>query len=114
MLEESIDVKKINLILQEFVSEKKWKDIRVFIIWGRAIWAMLRTWKEWDFKANFSGWWSVENFELTPEIEWIAVESARILWLDIAWVDILFDKDGYRFVKLILLLIMNDLSKQLE
>lgn len=96
MLEESVDIKKFNLILQEFISEKKGKDIRVFVIGGRAIGAMLRTGKEGDFKANFSGGGAVENFPLNPEIEWLAVESARVLGLDVTGVDILFDKDGYK------------------
>jgi len=96
MLEESFDTNKLNIILQEFVSEKKGKDIRVFVIGGRAIGAMLRTGKEGDFKANFSGGGKVENFPLNPKIEWLAVESARVLGLDVAGVDILFDKNGYK------------------
>jgi len=96
MLEASINIEKLNLILQEFISEKKGKDIRVFVIGGRAIGAMLRTGKEGDFKANFSGGGSVENFPLNPEIEWLAVESAKIIGLDVAGVDILFDKEGYK------------------
>jgi len=96
MLEESVDTEKFNLILQEFISEKKGKDIRVFIIGGRAIGAMLRTGKEGDFKANYSGGGAVESFPLNPEIEWLAVESAKVLGLDVAGVDILFDKEGYK------------------
>lgn len=87
---------RTNLILQEFIAEKKGKDIRVFVIGGRAMGAMLRTGKEGDFKANYSGGGSVASFELNPEIEWLAVESARAIGLDIAGVDILFDKDGYK------------------
>ncbi|NJP04090.1 RimK family alpha-L-glutamate ligase [Candidatus Gracilibacteria bacterium] len=96
MMADSLATKNTNIILQEFISERKGKDIRVIVIGGRAIGAMLRTGKDGDFKANFSGGGSVEKFELTPEIEWLAIESAKILGLDIAGVDILFDKDGYK------------------
>ncbi len=96
MLEQSTDSKKLNLILQEFIGAKRGKDIRVFVIGGRAIGAMLRTGRPGDFKANYSGGGTVEAFPLNPEIEWLAVESAKIIGLDIAGVDILFDKEGYR------------------
>ncbi|MFC1810345.1 RimK family alpha-L-glutamate ligase [Patescibacteria group bacterium] len=96
LLEATVDNAKLNLILQEFISEKKGKDIRVFVIGGRAIGAMLRTGKEGDFKANYSSGGTVESFKLTPEVEWLAVESARILGLDLAGVDILFGKEGYK------------------
>jgi len=85
-----------NIILQEFITSSFGKDVRVFVVGGRAVGAMLRQGKEGDFKANFSGGGSVEKFELTPEIEWLAVESARAVGLDIAGVDILFDKSGYK------------------
>lgn len=87
---------KTNVILQEFISTSKGKDIRVFVIGGRAIGAMLRTAQQGKFKANFSAGSSVSNFELTPEIEWLAVESAKLLGLEVAGVDILFDKEGYK------------------
>lgn len=96
MLEESANADRMNLILQEFISSKRGKDIRVFVIGGRAIGAMLRTGKPGDFKANFSGGGTVEKFDLTPEIEWLAIKSAHTVGLDIAGVDILFDKEGYR------------------
>ena len=58
---------------------------------------MLRKWKKWDFKANFSWWWSVYNHSPNVTEQILAVESANIIWLDIAWVDLLFDKNnGYR------------------
>lgn len=96
MLEDSADTKNQNFILQEFISEKKGQDLRVFVIGGRAIGAMLRKGKNGDFKANYSGGGSVKPYKLNPEIEWLAVESANIMGLDIAGVDILFDKNGYR------------------
>ncbi len=87
---------ELNVIFQEFISSSKGRDIRVFLVGGRPIGAMLRTAVADGFKANYSIGGSVENFPLNPELEWLAVESTRLLGLEIAGVDILFDKKGYR------------------
>ncbi len=87
---------KTNLILQEFIGTSIGKDIRVIIIGGRAIGAMLRKSSDGSFKANYSSGGLVENFEMNPTIEWLAVESAKTIGLDIAGVDILFDRDSYK------------------
>jgi len=86
----------INVIIQEFVSESAGKDIRVLVIGGRAIGAMLRKAPEGKFKANFSAGGSVEPLKLNPAMEWLAVESAKLLDLEIAGVDLLFDGDNYK------------------
>lgn len=100
MLEDSTNTYQHKFILQEFIDTKKGQDIRVFVIGGRAIGAMLRTGKDGDFKANYSGGGSVTNFELTPEIEWLATESAKVVGLNIAGVDLLFDKEGYKICEI--------------
>lgn len=86
------------LIFQEFIENSSGRDLRVIVVGGRAIGAMLRTAKEGDFKANFSAGGSVETYELTAEIEWLAVESANALGLGLAGVDILFGKDGQYYI----------------
>ncbi len=97
MLEESLSRLNNNLIVQEYIWEKAGQDLRIFLVWGRIVWSMLRKGKEWDFKANFSWGWSVYAHELNETEEILAVEAANIIWLDIAWVDLLFDKDsGYK------------------
>lgn len=85
---------KINLILQEFVASSKGKDIRVIVIGGRAIGAMIRKAKGRNFKANYSAGGGVKPLELNPVIEWLAIESTRVLGLDLAGVDILFDNEN--------------------
>ncbi len=87
---------RVNVILQEFVSASKGKDIRVIVIGGRAIGAILRTAKKGKYKANYSAGGNVYPFELNPSVEWLAVESARLLNLEIAGVDILFDGRRYK------------------
>ncbi len=85
-----------NVIIQECITESLGKDIRVFVVGGRVIGTMLRTARDGTFKANYSAGGSVSLFETTPEIEWLAVESARLMGLEIAGVDLLFDRKSYR------------------
>ena len=43
----------------------------------------------------------MEPYDLNPAIEWLAIESSRLIGLDIAGVDILFDKDDtYRICEI--------------
>lgn len=86
----------VNFIVQEFVSSSKGKDIRAFVVGGKPVAAMLRTGREGRFKANISLGGSGEPYELNPEVEWLSVEASRLLGLDIAGVDILFDGEHFK------------------
>ncbi len=86
---------KANIIIQEFISMSSGMDVRVFVVGGRVIGCMKR-YSETGFKANFSRGGKVAPFMLTPEIEWLAVETAKLLNLEIAGIDLLFDSDGFK------------------
>lgn len=86
----------VNIILQKFVQTSKGRDLRVFIIGGRVVACMERLAKEGSFKANFSSGGTVTSYNLTPEIEWLATETARVLNLDIAGIDLLFDGEHFK------------------
>ena len=88
--------KTANVILQEFITASKGIDLRVFTLGGRAIACFKRTNADGGFKANFSSGGSVEQFEITPEIEWLATQTSKILNLDLAGIDLLFDKDHFK------------------
>lgn len=85
-----------NLIFQEFVSESRGRDIRMLVIGGRVVAAMERKARNGNFKANFSTGGEVEPFKPDRHAEWLALESARLLGLDIAGIDLLFDGEGYK------------------
>ncbi len=87
---------KFNLILQEFIKSSFGRDLRVFVIGGRVVGCMERIAKDKGFKANFSAGGTVKEHEVTPEIEWLATEASRVLGLDIAGVDLLFDDDHFK------------------
>ncbi|MNI50776.1 Ribosomal protein S6 modification protein [compost metagenome] len=84
------------MILQEFVESSRGVDLRVLTIGGRAVAAMKRFSGNDSFKANYSRGGKVEPYEINPEIEWLALETARLLNLDIAGIDLLFDGEHYK------------------
>ena len=85
----------VNLILQQFIESSRGRDLRVFVIGGRPVACVERRSHDESFKANHSRGGSVRPFPMSPEIEWLAVETARLLDLEIAGVDLLFDGDHY-------------------
>lgn len=88
---------KANIILQEFISQSHGKDLRIFIVGGRIIGCMERKAADGGFKANFSAGGTTSQFELTPNIEWLSLQTAHILGLDVAGIDLLFDgEDSYK------------------
>jgi RimK family alpha-L-glutamate ligase len=87
------------LIVQEFIKKSEGKDIRVFVVGGKAIGGMLRVAKK-GFKANFHQGGYVKPVALKPEIEWLACETAKLCGLDVAGVDILIDTDSYKICEI--------------
>lgn len=85
-----------NIILQEFIHKSHGRDLRVLTVGGRVISAMQRISANGNFKANFSIGGKVEKFELTNELEWLVLEITRILQLDVAGIDLLFDENGFK------------------
>jgi len=85
-----------NIILQEFIDSSNGRDLRVFTIGGKSIRGMERISSNESFKANFSQGATVKSYKLTPEIEWLVFEISRILNLDIAGIDLLFDKTYFK------------------
>ena len=97
-LMELIDTAKTqaNFIIQEFIRTSKGRDLRVFIVGSRVIACMERISSDGSFKANYSRGGEVRSFPVNPEIEWLATESARVLNLDIAGIDLLFDGENFK------------------
>ncbi|NLM96010.1 MAG: RimK family alpha-L-glutamate ligase [Halanaerobiaceae bacterium] len=85
----------MNIILQEMIMTSYGKDLRIFVVGGRVVGSMLREARDSDYRANYSAGGRVSYFELTEEIEWLALEATRILGLDVAGVDLLFHKEGF-------------------
>jgi len=58
--------------------------------------AMERTAREGTFKANCSIGGSGKSHEVTREIESLAVEISLLLDLEVAGIDLLFDRNGFK------------------
>jgi RimK family alpha-L-glutamate ligase len=87
---------KKTMIVQEYLGDAPGVDLRVLVIGGKVVGAMKRTAPEGDFRANITAGGTGENYPITDEIEFVARETARVLNLDIAGVDLLFDHRGFR------------------
>jgi gamma-F420-2:alpha-L-glutamate ligase len=90
----SVTAPSANIILQEFIKTTRSRDLRVIVVGGRAIGCMRRVSVDGSFKTNLSRGGRAEAAEMTEEIEWLATEASRVLDLEIAGVDLLFDEGG--------------------
>ncbi len=84
------------IILQEFIRGSRGRDLRVIVIGGRPVCAMLRRSTDGSFKANISRGGAGKPFQMTPRVGWLATEVSRLLGLDVAGIDLLFHGDSYR------------------
>jgi gamma-F420-2:alpha-L-glutamate ligase len=91
----SLDAGK-SLILQEYIGERPGQDLRVWVIGGRVVGAMLRRSVDGSFKANITRGGRGENFPVDEAIDVLARDCAQTLGLEIAGIDLLFDGEGYR------------------
>ena len=85
-----------SLILQNYIGDRPGQDLRVWVIGGQVVGAMLRRSTDGSFKANITRGGRGEAYPLVPMIEVLARECAATLGLEIAGVDLLFDGDQYR------------------
>ncbi len=91
-----ITKRSYNIIVQEFIKDSWGRDIRVFVLNHKVVGCMMRQATDDDFRANITRGGEGIPYQITEEIEWLGGESARLLDLDIAGVDLLFDNGGYR------------------
>jgi gamma-F420-2:alpha-L-glutamate ligase len=84
------------MIIQEFIGARPGEDLRVFVIGNRVVGVMLRKSLDGDFRANISQGGVGEAYELTPEIENLALTAAKVVGLEICGVDLLFDTNGFK------------------
>ncbi len=85
-----------NIILQKFVKSSHGRDLRVLTIGGRAVACMERNSGGKNFKANVSAGAKGSPHPITPEIEWLATQTANVLNLDVAGIDLLFDEQHFK------------------
>jgi RimK family alpha-L-glutamate ligase len=84
------------LLVQEYLNDYPGVDLRVFVVGDKVLGAMKRIAPEGDFRANITIGGKGEPYTVTPEIEEIALATAKALGLEIAGIDLLFDNRGFR------------------
>lgn len=83
-----------NMLVQEFISEAKGADIRVFVVDGQIVGAMKRQAKEGEFRSNLHRGGKASVIQLSPEERATAIKAAKKLGLGIAGVDLLQSSRG--------------------
>ena len=84
-----------NIIIQEFIEDSFGKDLRVLVVNGKVVGCMMRQSTDDDFRAYITRVCEGIPYQIDEHIEWLGGECSRLLNLDIAGVDLLFNKDGY-------------------
>ena len=84
------------LILQQFLSESRGRDVRVVSVGGHIVAAMERIAKS-GFKSNYSQGGEAKPFEYGHRNELSVAEVMRVLDMDVAGLDFLYDEEvGFR------------------
>lgn len=81
------------LIFQKFIAESRGRDIRINMVGGKAVAAMMR-YNESDFRANITNGGSMVPYTPDEKETALAEKVCKILELDFGGVDILFSERG--------------------
>ena len=81
------------ILFQEYIRCSHGKDVRLQVVGGDVIGAMLRE-SETDFRANVSSGGSAHAYEPDDDEIWLAKQAAHAVGADFAGVDLLFGEEG--------------------
>jgi len=85
------------MIFQECITTSLGRDLRVLVVGGKVIGAMKRC-NDKDFRANIHRGAEGTTFKLPRSAEYLALSAVRVLNVEIAGVDLLFDdEEGTKF-----------------
>jgi ribosomal protein S6--L-glutamate ligase len=88
-----------NIILQEFITESRGRDVRAIVVGGEMVASMRRYARKGDFRSNLHRGGAGERAELSREYAQAALDAARIMGLGVAGVDMLESDKGPRVVE---------------
>jgi len=83
-----------DIFIQNFIKEANGTDIRAFVVNGKVVASMLRRAAPGEYRANLHQGATAESITLTDEEEFVAIESAKAVGLDVAGVDMLRTSKG--------------------
>lgn len=81
-----------DFLMQEFIATSRGRDIRVNVVGGQVVSAMLR-YNENDFRSNISGGGKAEKYAVNAAQAQAAIAACQAVGADFAGVDILFGKN---------------------
>lgn len=85
----------INIILlQEYMKESKGKDVRIFVVNGKVVGAMMRSAGRGEFRSNIELGGKGEKTQLSEREAEVAIAATKALKLEVAGVDIIRSKKG--------------------
>ena len=84
----------VNILVQEFIKEAGSSDIRIFVVGGKVVAAMMRTGAAGDFRSNLHRGGLAKMVKITPEERSTALRAAKVMGLNVAGVDILRSNHG--------------------
>ena len=82
------------ILIQEFVSESRGRDLRALVLGGRVVVAMRRQARAGEFRANIHRGGTGTIVDLPEETREVASRAARIVGLEVAGVDLLEGAHG--------------------
>jgi ribosomal protein S6--L-glutamate ligase len=91
---ETLQSTRQNVLIQRFVSESRGRDIRAVVVGDRVVAAMRRSAQGDEFRSNVHRGGATEPVELDDEYSRVAVQSAQIMGLRVAGVDMLESGEG--------------------
>ncbi len=80
-------------LYQKFICSSRGRDVRVYVVGGKAVAAMSRSSRA-DFRSNSALGSVAERFEIPHDLAETAVSAASQLGLDFCGIDFLFGEDG--------------------
>jgi ribosomal protein S6--L-glutamate ligase len=88
------------ILLQEFISESRGRDIRALVVGDRVVGAMRREAPRGEFRSNLHRGGFGTSIDLPQPFVEAAVRAARVVGLDVAGVDLLESSAGPTIVEL--------------
>jgi ribosomal protein S6--L-glutamate ligase len=89
-----------DIVLQEYVSESKGRDVRAIVVGGKVVAAMRRVAKPGEFRSNLHRGGKGDRVKLPPSYRSAATRAARAMGLEVAGVDMLEGRDGPRILEI--------------
>lgn len=86
---ETMQSTRQNVLIQQFIAESKGRDVRALVVGDRVVAAMRRVAQGDEFRSNVHRGGRTEVVELDDEYQRVAVQSAQIMGLRVAGVDML-------------------------